>query len=194
MVVLPTDTVYGISATPFDASAVERLFLAKGRTLQKGIPLLLSEIADLEKVVDGGWDGVPNYAKRLINEFWAGSLTLILPKVNLLPAIISPNAGIAVRVPNHSATRTLLKAVGGVLAVSSANQADKPPARTASYALQLFDGKVALVLDGGLSPQAIGSTIIDCMGTIPRLLRVGAIDSVLLEEVAGLKIAKPNKL
>jgi L-threonylcarbamoyladenylate synthase len=188
LVVFPTDTVYGIGTTPYHAGAIDRLYEAKERPTDKGIPVLIADMHHLDRVAAGGWQAMPHYARRLAEAFWPGSLTLILPKSPALAQNISDNDNVAVRLIDHDLSRAMIRAAGGAVAATSANLSAKPPARTAAEAMLAFRGKVALILDGGLSPQKVASTIIDCTGPRPRLLRRGPIELEALEQAAGLAI------
>lgn len=173
LVVLPTDTVYGVAAEAFNAAAINRLYQVKQRPLDKGIPILLADFDDLEKVSHQ----VPEIARRYISRFWPGPLTLIVPKRVDLPAAVSPNQGVAVRIPGNDAARALIRAAGGALAVTSANRSGRPPAQTAAQALAELSGWVAAVLDDGPSPMSIASTIVSCLGRYPKIVREGPISA-----------------
>ncbi len=182
LVVFPTDTVYGIGCNAFDAEALQRLFEVKKRPLDKGIPILLADVTDLDKVARE----VPAIAKQLIDRFWPGPLTLIVPKRADLPEAISENDGVAVRIPDHLATRAVIRAAGGAVAASSANQSGDPPAQTAESALAALEGLVAIVLDGGQTDLSEPSTVIDCTGETVQILRPGPI------RTADIALVKPN--
>jgi L-threonylcarbamoyladenylate synthase len=171
LVVFPTDTLYGIGADTFNEAAVARLYAAKQRPLSKGIPILLADLDDLEKVVTA----VPDVAQRYIEQHWPGPLTLILPKAARLPANISPNEGIAVRIPDHTGGRAFIRAAGGALATSSANLSGQPAATSAAAALAQLEGVAAVILDGGPSPQQMASTIISFLGPVPKIVRQGPL-------------------
>jgi L-threonylcarbamoyladenylate synthase len=171
LVVFPTDTVYGVGVNAFDEEAVQRLYAVKGRPSDKGIPILLADRADLAKVTAH----VPPLAQTLIDRFWPGPLTLILPKHPGLPATISDNEGVAVRIPDHIAARALIRQAGGAVAASSANRSGQSPAQTAEQALTELDGLVEIILDGGPTEMSMASTIIDCTQTTPQILRLGPI-------------------
>lgn len=171
LIVFPTDTVYGIGCDPYNRQAVEQLHEAKQRSLDKGIPVLVADLANLERMVAE----VPAQALPLIQQFMPGSLTLILPKKPDLPPNLSPNDGIAIRIPGSVITRNLLQMAGGAIATSSANLSGQPAARTAQEARSQLGEKVALILDGGNSPQEMASTIVDCRQPVLRLIRLGPI-------------------
>ena len=171
LIIFPTDTVYGVGADPFSEAAINRLYTVKRRAVDKGIPVLIADADDLKQLVSH----VPPLAAALIEQFWPGALTLILPKKAGLPANLSPNDGVAVRMPDNGATRAFIRAAGGAVATSSANRSGQPPARSAAKALADLGRFVHVALDGGLSPQERASTILDCTSDPPRLLRPGPV-------------------
>lgn len=171
LVVFPTDTVYGIGAVAFNSAAIARLYEAKQRPSTKAIPILLADMADIWRVTTA----IPAIAESYIQQFWPGPLTLIVPKHPDLPANISDNDGIAVRIPSCEVARAVIRAAGGAVATSSANLSGQPPAQTAQEALRQLEGWVTAVLDNGPSPHSIASTIIDCTGDSPKLVRQGPI-------------------
>jgi L-threonylcarbamoyladenylate synthase len=170
LVAFPTDTVYGLGALAFDAEAVKTIYTVKGRPAEKGIPILLGDVDDLFKVTSD----TPEIALRLIVRFWPGPLTLVLPKISTLPEAVSGTATVAVRVPDHLVARTLLRAAGP-LAVTSANLSGEPSPFTAQTVFAQLGGRISLILDGGKSPGDIPSTVVDCTGTQPLILRAGPI-------------------
>lgn len=176
LVVFPTDTLYGVGTNAFDENAVLCLFAVKRRPLNKGIPILLSDLADLEKVTAS----IPGIARDLMERFWPGPLTLIVPRHPALPKAVSDNDGIAVRIPDCELARAVIRAAGGAVATSSANLSGHAPAQTAEHALMELAEHISVVLDGGPSGQAVASTIIDCIGETPRILRPGPITAVEL--------------
>jgi L-threonylcarbamoyladenylate synthase len=173
LVAFPTDTVYGVGAAAFDEAAIEQLYQAKQRPISKGIPILMADLADLDKVAQA----VPAAARRLMARFWPGPLTLIVPRHPDLPANISPNPGIAVRIPDCDVTRALIRAAGGAVAATSANQSGQPPAQTGSEALAALDGLVTAVLDAGHTPGGVPSTIISIVDGELRIIREGPISA-----------------
>lgn len=172
-VVFPTDTVYGVGVMPFDEAAIERLYALKGRPADKGIPILLSDPIHLERVARM----VPPVAQSLIERFWPGPLTLIVPRAPGLPELISPNDTIAVRIPDHEVARALIREAGGAVATSSANLSGQDPAHTGEAAMAALQGLVAAVLDDGPSPGSRPSTIVDCTSMQPVVLREGPLSA-----------------
>lgn len=176
LVVFPTDTVYGVGADTFDEAAIESLYRVKERSLEKGIPVLLADGKDVHKVARE----IPASAQLLLERFWPGPLTLIVPRRDSLPPNISPNNKIAVRIPDNDVARSLIRAAGGALATTSANRSGDPPARDASEALRALEGRVAAVVDGGTVDHGVPSTIVDCTVEPPQILRQGALKAVAL--------------
>ena len=172
-VVFPTDTVYGVGVLPFDAAALARLYEAKGRPAEKGIPVLLGDVADVAHVAGV----IPLAAAALMAHFWPGPLTLVVPRRPGLPANLSPDDTVAVRVPDHAVARALIRAAGGAVAATSANVSGQPPARSADEVLAERGGRVAAVLDDGLSPGGVASTVVDCTTERPVVLRVGPLSA-----------------
>ena len=172
-VVLPTDTVYGVGVLPFDAAAIDRLYAVKGRPAEKGIPVLLGDVADVAHVA--GF--IPPAAAALMAHFWPGPLTLVVPRSADLPANLSPDDTVAVRVPDHAVARALIRAAGGAVAATSANVSGQPPARSADEVLAELGGRVAAVLDDGPSPGGVASTVVDCTTERPVVLRVGPLSA-----------------
>ena len=177
-IVLPTDTVYGIGADATSPQAVQALLDAKQRGRDMPPPILLPD-ADLLSQVAAD---VPEAAQALAEAFWPGALTLIL-KARLPLDLGDRPETIAVRVPDHDATRKLLRATG-LLAVSSANVSGQPPAATVDQAETMLGGSVAIYLDGGPTPGDVPSTIVDLASTPDgRIIRQGAISAQALRQV-----------
>jgi L-threonylcarbamoyladenylate synthase len=181
LVAFPTDTVYGLGALAFDGRAVERIYAAKERPAEKAIPVLLGELGDLRKVTPQ----VPEIAAKLAARFWPGPLTLVVPKHPALPEIISATPTVGVRIPDHPLARALLR-LSGPLAVTSANLAGEASPATAVEVLAQLDGRIALILDGGRSPGGIPSTVVDCLGTGPKIIREGPVTLEQIEQALGL--------
>lgn len=176
LVVFPTDTVYGVGVDAFNDAAIRRLYAVKQRPLHKGIPILLADPDDLGKVAAF----IPPLARQHIAQHWPGPLTIIVPKHFGLPPSISPNDGIALRIPDHPVARALIRAAGGALATSSANLSDQPPALSGQQALAALNGLVSVVLDDGPSPGDHPSTIISYLGDRPVIVREGPIPAQAL--------------
>jgi L-threonylcarbamoyladenylate synthase len=178
LVAFPTDTVYGVGSLAFDQEAIESIYIAKDRPLEKAIPILIGDVDALEQVaVD-----IPALARRLASRFWPGPLTIILPKRGELPAAVSATSTVGVRVPDHPVARALLRAAGP-MAVTSANISGQESPRTAGEVMAQLGGRIPLVLDGGESPGGVSSTVVDVTRGEPVILRAGP---VTLEQIKAV--------
>src|SRR5512138_2339689 len=153
LVAFPTDTVYGVGALAFDGKAVEAIYAAKDRPIEKAIPVLIAEAEDVENV---GRD-FPEPARRLAARFWPGPLTILVPKRLDLPEAVSATTTVGVRVPDHAVARLLLRAAGP-MAVTSANISGAQSPVMAQEVYEQLDGRIALIIDGGKTPGGIPST------------------------------------
>jgi tRNA threonylcarbamoyl adenosine modification protein (Sua5/YciO/YrdC/YwlC family) len=179
LVVLPTDTVYGIGADAFTPSAVGALLAAKGRGRDMPVPVLVGSW----KALDGLVLYLPVDARQLVEAFWPGALTVVVRHAPSLAWDLGDTRGtVAVRMPLHPVALELLKRTGP-LAVSSANRTGQPAPTTAAAAREQLGESVAVYLDGGPCAEPVASTIVDLTGTSPRLLRVGAVGVEQLREV-----------
>ena len=184
LVVMPTDTVYGLAADAFSPLAVASLLAAKGRGRQMPPPVLVGTVRAATALVEG----LNEFGKDLIEEFWPGGLTLVLrANRNLLWDLGDTKGTVAVRMPLNELALDLLKETGP-LAVSSANRSGAPPATTAAAAEEQLGDAVAVYLDGGPCPGDVPSTIVDLTGPIPRLLRPGVISVERLRQVVTLAV------
>lgn len=182
LVVLPTDTVYGLGADAFSPQAVAALLAAKGRGRQMPPPVLIAGLGTL----DGLALDVPTAARALAAAFWPGALTLVVRAQPSLAWDLGETGGtVALRVPDHPVAIELL-ARTGPLAVSSANRTGMPAATTAEQAAEQLGDAVELYLDAGAAPGGVASTIVDATGGPLRVLRAGAIDLAALNRVAAV--------
>jgi L-threonylcarbamoyladenylate synthase len=170
LVAFPTDTVYGVGALAFDAAAVESIYSAKDRPVDKAIPILIGGPEDLDKVTAN----IPPIAAKLAARFWPGALTLVVPKHPDLPEVISGGPTVGVRVPDHPVARELLRAAGP-MAVTSANLSGEASPNTAEEVSRQLNGRIPLILDGGETPGGVPSTVVNCLGTEPVILRQGPV-------------------
>lgn len=176
LVVLPTDTVYGIGADAFDPSAVRKLLAAKGRGREMPPPVLISSATTLDALATA----VPGYARSLVDAFWPGPLTLVCRQQPSLQWDLGDTRGtVAVRMPDHPVALEILERTGP-LAVSSANLTGHPPATDAAQAEEMLTAHVTAIVDAGQTPGDIPSTIVDVTGDQGRILRRGALS---LEEL-----------
>lgn len=179
LVVLPTDTVYGIGADAFDPAAVRALLAAKGRGREMPPPVLVSAATTLDALAVR----VPGYARALVEAFWPGPLTLVCHQQTSLEWDLGDTRGtVAVRMPDHEVAREVLERTGP-LAVSSANKTGMPAATDADQAEEMLGEAVAVILDAGESPGGEASTIVDVTGSQGRVLRLGALSLERLNEV-----------
>ena len=179
LVVLPTDTVYGLAADAFSPAAVTTLLAAKGRGRDMPVPVLVPSPKTLPGIaVLGGGAG-----QRLVDAFWPGGLTVVCKVQPSLNWDLGEARGtVAVRMPLHPVALEVLTETGP-LAVSSANRSGRPPAVSIDEAIEQLGDAVAIYLDGGQSPDNVPSTIVDVTGDVPRVLRAGAVPLELLREV-----------
>jgi tRNA threonylcarbamoyl adenosine modification protein (Sua5/YciO/YrdC/YwlC family) len=181
LVVLPTDTVYGLGCDAFRSDAVARLLAAKGRGRDMPVPVLVGS----PRTLSGLTSGLTPDGELLVEAFWPGALTVVVREAASLVWDLGDAQGtVAVRMPLHPVAIELLTAVGP-MAVSSANRSGEVPATTCDEAeLQLGDA-VGVYLDGGSTASAVPSTIVDLTGHIPRVLRQGAVPFEALREVVA---------
>ena len=170
IVAFPTDTVYGVGTLAFDNAAIESIYTAKDRPLEKAIPILIGDMSDLDKVADN----IPEMALRFAARFWPGPLTCIVPKKRTLPPAVSATETVAVRIPDHPDALALLRAAGP-MAVTSANISGQASPSTAHDVYDQLNGRIPLILDGGETPGGTASTIVDCTGEKPVILREGPL-------------------
>lgn len=194
LVVLPTDTVYGIAANAFSATGVEALLNAKGRTAQSPPPVLISNVSQLDALTEF----VPEIARQLAATFWPGALTMILKAQPSLQWNLGETKGtVALRMPDHKIALALLEETGP-LAVSSANLTGEPAATTCQQAEAYLGKSVQVYLDSGPSPKGEASTILDLTAITEKtvdgktvvegkikIVRLGALGKAKLKTVVG---------
>lgn len=182
LVVMPTDTVYGVGADAFDPTAVAALFSAKGRGRNMPVGVLVGSW----QTIDGLSFSVPSAARELIHAFWPGALSIVVQQAPSLQWDLGEGNGtVMVRMPLHPVAIELLREVGP-MAVSSANVSGNAPATTADDARRQLGDAVEVYLDAGLSDQQAASTIVDLTGDAPRILREGPVSAEELAEVLGV--------
>lgn len=181
-VVLPTDTVYGIGCDAFNNNAVETLLATKRRGPDMPVPVLVGSWVTIQGLVRE----FTETAKTLVEAFWPGGLSIVVPEAPSLPWNLGDTRGtVLLRMPNQPLALELLQETGP-MAVSSANISGNPPATTAAEARQQFGDAVPIYLDGGTAEIGEPSTIIDISGPVPRILREGAISAERIGQVLGL--------
>lgn len=171
VVAIPTDTVYGLAAMPGDAAAVHRLADLKGRSNQQPIAVLFDTVQGVQPFVED------MAALERIERFWPGALTVVLrARPGLATAALTAVGTLGLRQPDDDLARTVIRACGGALAVSSANRTGEPPALSAGEVAAAF-GDALLVLDGGARPGGTASTVLNLAVDPPVVLREGPIDA-----------------
>ncbi len=185
LVVLPTDTVYGIGADAFDASAVAALLAAKGRGRDMPVPVLVGSW----HTIDGLALSVSHAARELVRAFWPGALSLVVRQAPSLQWDLGDALGtVMLRMPLHPVAIEVLREVGP-MAVSSANISGQPPAVTAGDAHRQLGHLVDVYLDAGPSQRQAASTIVDLTGEVPRILRLGPVGAAEVAAVLGVDAA-----
>lgn len=180
LVAFPTETVYGIGGNGLDPVAVAKIFEAKGRPPDNPLILHVSRPESVEALVEE----IPPEAVRLMEMFWPGPLTLILPKSHLVPSIVTGGLPtVAVRMPDHPVAQKLIDACGVPLAAPSANISGRPSATSAEDVLADLNGKVDIILDAGPTEIGIESTLVDLSGDVPRVNRPGGLNLQSIREV-----------
>lgn len=181
LVAFPTETVYGLGANALDARAVLGIFAAKGRPADNPLIVHVYDRAQLAPLCD-----VSPLAEKLMDAFWPGPLTLILPRKSAVPDEVAAGLPtVAVRMPSHPVAAALLRACQLPIAAPSANRSGKPSPTTAQHVFTDMDGRIPLILDGGSCDVGLESTVLDLTGDVPCILRPGGITKAMLETVLG---------
>ena len=182
IVAFPTETVYGLGADGLNAEAVAKIFAAKGRPADN--PLIL-HIADTEQILPLT-TGLNANARALMETFWPGPLTIVVPRSDLVPDIVTAGLDtVAVRMPSHPVAAAMIRASGCPIAAPSANVSGKPSPTNAQDVAEDMTGKIAGILDGGSCGIGVESTVVDTTSPIPTILRPGGITREMLEERLG---------
>jgi len=187
IIAYPTDTVYGLGACVSIHQAVERVYAVKERPRNMALPLLLADTSQITQVAYP----VPPIAWLLIESFLPGALSIVLPRSNSVPDIITGGgATVAVRIPAHPVPVALAKGLGTPIVGTSANLSGKPSALTADEVNSQFGNKIDLIIDGGRCPGGKESTVVDVTGETPVILREGAISREEIERVCGKTVSR----
>jgi len=195
VVAFPTDTVYGLGALTTEVEAIERIFRMKGRPRSRALIVHIGGADAMERFVDE----IPDYAAKLAEAFWPGALTLVMRKRSELPDQVTGGADtVGLRVPDHPVALALLHACGQLrggpvgIAAPSANRFGEPPPTTAEGVITALapaggdpEESPDMILDGGLCPGGVPSTVLSCVGPWPRILRHGATTAEQIESVIG---------
>ena len=185
LVAFPTETVYGLGADALTPEAVAKIFAAKGRPADNPLIMHIWSVDQLE-----GLCRIPPLAEKLMAAFWPGPLTLLMPRTDRVPDMVTAGLPtVAVRMPSHPVAQALLRKAGVPIAAPSANRSGKPSPTTAAHVLSDMDGRIPLILDGGACDVGLESTVLDtCHGT-PCVLRPGGITREMLETVLGTEVS-----
>ncbi len=192
LVALPTETVYGLGADATNADAVLRIFAVKGRPADHPLIVHLADATDID-----AWAAhVPGYARLLAAAYWPGPLTLILPKrAQVLDVVTGGQGTVGLRVPAHPLTHEVIRRLGTGVAAPSANRFGRVSPTTAAHVREDLASHLAdddAILDGGPCAVGVESTILDCTGSLPRLLRACAITAAMVEQTTGLDVLAPD--
>jgi L-threonylcarbamoyladenylate synthase len=188
-VAFPTETVYGLGANALDATAVDKIFRAKGRPSDNPLIIHIAHRKELDKLARV----VPPLAERAMAHFWPGPLTVILPCTAIVPMNVTAGLDtVGIRMPDHVTAQLLIEAAGVPLAAPSANSSGRPSPTTAAHVLEDLAGKIAGVVDGGASGVGVESTVVDFTGPVPMILRPGGVTREMLAEVLGDVLIDPS--
>lgn len=188
-VIFPTETVYGLGANALDEQAASKIYVAKGRPSDNPLLVHVAEREDINPLVVD----MDERAKKLIDRFWPGPLTIVFKKSDLIPKVTSGGLDtVAIRMPSDKVARALIKASGVPIAAPSANLSGKPSPTKPEHIIADMDGRVDGILVGGFCDFGVESTIVDLSDDVPMVLRPGAITLEMLKEVLGDVILDPS--
>lgn len=182
IIAIPTETVYGLAADGLNEAAVASIFKAKGRPATNPVILHVAD-RDSARSLSSAW---PTFAEQLTERFWPGPLTVVVPKAGHVPGIVTAGGStVAIRCPAHAVARSIIKAVGHPLAAPSANRSTSLSPTQASHVIAAFNGELDGILDAGPCEVGIESTVVDCTGPRPKILRPGSISASEIISVVG---------
>ena len=182
LVAFPTETVYGLGGNALLPAASQHIYSAKGRPSDNPLIVHIADTSDVYKLADN----VTETARTLMEAFWPGPLTIILPKKELVPDTTTGGLStVAIRMPSHPAALELIRRSGLYIAAPSANTSGRPSPTTAEHVMEDLNGKIEAVIDGGAVGIGIESTIVDLSDETPTILRPGYITKKMLEELIG---------
>lgn len=191
VVAFPTETVYGLGANALSDQAVEKIYLAKGRPSDNPLIVHIAETAQLETVVRQ----VSEQAKALMDAFWPGPLTLILPKTQKVAGLVTAGLDtVGVRMPDHPLALALIRRAGLPIAAPSANRSGRPSPTTAEHVRVDLEGRIPCIVDGGSTGVGVESTVIDMTAAPPMILRPGGVTVERIEAVIGEVTIDPSFL
>lgn len=178
VIAIPTDTVYGIAADPFNPDAVQKLYTIKGRPEDKPIPLVLGSVDDVHSVSQN----LPPFFFHLTEKFWPGGLTIIVQAKELLPELTAGGTTVGLRIPNQPILMKILQNFGGPLAITSANLSGQPAATSIREFGDKLTAKLDFIVDDGKTPGPIPSTVYDISISHPIVRREGVIPTETLHK------------
>lgn len=182
LVAFPTETVYGLGGDALNKESAKKIYAAKGRPSDNPLIVHICKWDDLKKIVKK----IPDSAKALADAFWPGPLTMIFEKNDLVPDETTGGLStVAVRYPNHKTALAFIEAAGGYVAAPSANVSGRPSPTEGKYVYEDMNGRIEMILDGGLVGIGLESTIVDLTEEIPVILRPGYITEEMLLKVLG---------
>lgn len=191
LVAFPTETVYGLGADALNADAAAKIYAAKGRPSDNPLIVHIADTEAVEKLADletmnRTHPDMVKKAHMLMEVFWPGPLTIIFPKLAIVPdGTTGGLPTVAIRMPSHPIAQELIRTSGVSIAAPSANTSGRPSPTTAQHVWEDMDGRIEMILDGGAVGIGIESTIVDMTGTIPTILRPGFITKAMLSEIVG---------
>lgn len=189
LVAFPTETVYGLGANALDASAVEGIYRAKGRPSDNPLIVHIADTGALPGLVSS----IPAAAPGLMEAFWPGPLTLVMPKSDRVPSIITAGLDtVAIRMPSHPIALALIKKAGIPVAAPSANSSGRPSPTLAKHVMEDMNGKVDIIIDGGSSRVGVESTVLDLTAEHPMILRPGGVTQEQLRKLLGMVSTDPS--
>ncbi len=178
----PTETVYGLGADGMNAEAVQKIFAAKERPADNPLILHIAEREELSAIVKE----VTPVALALTRAFWPGPLTVLLPAKPHIPQAVHPGLDtVTVRMPSHPIANVLIRLAGCPLAAPSANRSGRPSPTCAKDVMADMEGRIPMILDGGVCGVGVESTVVDCTGSVPKILRPGGVTPEMIESVWG---------
>ena len=184
LVAFPTETVYGLGANALDEEAVRAIFAAKGRPADNPLIVHIHDRRQLEDLCE-----IPPKAEKLMDAFWPGPLTLLFPRKETVPDVVTAGLPtVAIRMPSHPVARELLRFTGLPIAAPSANRSGRPSPTTAAHVLEDLSGRVPLIIDGGACEVGLESTVADLCHGHPVILRPGGVTKAMLEAALGEEV------
>lgn len=185
VVAIPTETVYGLAANALSPPAISKIFHAKGRPSDNPLIIHISSLEMLETILPPNTQ-IPEIYKPLIEKYWPGPLTILLPKGPQIPSSVTAgHKTVAVRFPSHPIAQALIQQCGFPLAAPSANTSGRPSPTLASHVLSDLGGRIPLILDGGPCENGLESTVIDGLSSPPVVLRPGGVTVEMLKKIKG---------